>query len=77
MIDWIRHPYSKWKESNHSTAAKTVLINSSLLSIPTYHLSIYPIPYSSFDEISKIGSNFFWSKSSNRKASTLLVGIIL
>lgn len=67
MVDRIKSACSKWSHTKLSVTAKTVFINSSLLSIPNYHLSVSPIPDSVLNEISKIIQGFYWSKNSNRK----------
>lgn len=65
MIERIHRTHVRWKHSKLSPAAKTILINSSLLSIPTYYLSIYPILDSILHKISKIVRNFLWHKGGN------------
>lgn len=50
-----------------SMVAKSTLINSSLISIPTYYISIYPIPDSILKEIQKTVRSFFWHKGGNEK----------
>lgn len=67
MVDKIRRPYSRWNNFSLSPAAKATLINSSLLSIPTYNLLVYPIPDSVLSEITKVLRRFFWSHDYNGK----------
>lgn len=43
------------------------MINSYLLSIPTYTLSMYHIPETILSDITKVVRNFFWAKNSNVK----------
>ncbi|XP_039133286.1 uncharacterized protein LOC120270351 [Dioscorea cayenensis subsp. rotundata] len=52
MIDKIKNLCSRWKTYKLSSTAKSILINSSILSIPTYYLSAYPVPDSVLQEIS-------------------------
>lgn len=59
MIDKIWGMSARWKTYNLSDAAKAILINSSILSIPTYYLSSYPVLDSALLEISKIVRDFF------------------
>lgn len=66
-VDKICRTYARLKLSHLSPTAKTTLINSSILSIPTYYLSVYPIHDSILSEISKLVREFFWYKGSNRK----------
>lgn len=67
MIDKIRRTCDHWKLSKLSMAAKTTLINSSLLSIPTFYLLVYPIPESVLLEINKIIRDFLWHKGGKGK----------
>ncbi|XP_039130816.1 uncharacterized protein LOC120267185 [Dioscorea cayenensis subsp. rotundata] len=67
LIDNIKNRCSRWVHSKLSPAAKTVLINTSLLSLPIYYMSVYPIYDSILLEIHRIVRRFFWSKSSNGK----------
>lgn len=67
MIDKIRHQCNRWSNFNLSPAAKATLINSSLLSIPTYTMSVYSIPEGVFSEITKAVRKFYWSRNSNEK----------
>ncbi|XP_039125466.1 uncharacterized protein LOC120261592 [Dioscorea cayenensis subsp. rotundata] len=67
IIANIKNRCSRWTHSKLSPAAKTVLINSSLLSLPLYYLSVYPIYDSILLEIHRIVRRFFWSKSCNGK----------
>ncbi|XP_039146767.1 uncharacterized protein LOC120284004 [Dioscorea cayenensis subsp. rotundata] len=67
LVDRINRTCARWKNLKLSLAAKSTLINSSLLAIPTYYLSVYPIPDSILKDITKIIRNFFWHKSGNGK----------
>lgn len=66
MIAKIQYLCSRWRHLHLSSAAKVVLINSSLLSVPTYYLSVYPIHDSTLHEIKKITRGFFWHKGGDR-----------
>lgn len=66
MIDQVENLTKGWDHNHISPAGRTTLINSSIMSILLYYLSIYPIPDSILDQISKIARHFFWSKSGNR-----------
>ncbi|XP_039120948.1 uncharacterized protein LOC120257557 [Dioscorea cayenensis subsp. rotundata] len=67
MTDNIKLRCSRWLNSKLSPAAKTVLINSSLLSLPIYYLSVYPIYDSTLKDINRIVRRFFWCKNGNGK----------
>lgn len=58
MISWIRRICTKWKHSKLSQPAKTILINSSIFSIPTYYSFVYLIPDTVLKEINKIVREF-------------------
>lgn len=44
LVDKIRHTCNRWSNLHLSAAAKTILINSNLLSTPIYILLVYSIP---------------------------------
>lgn len=67
MVDRISHTYHRWENFKLSPATKTVLINSSLMFIPTYTLSVYLIPETILSDITRVVRNFFWAKHSNGK----------
>ncbi|XP_039119158.1 uncharacterized protein LOC120255390 [Dioscorea cayenensis subsp. rotundata] len=67
ITDNIKGRCSRWMHSKLSPTAKAVLINSSLLSLPIYYLSMYPIYDSILMEIHRVVRRFFWRKSSNGK----------
>lgn len=67
MIDKVHRTCYKWNNSKLSKVAKSTLINSSLLSFPTYYLSVYPIPDFVLAAITKIIRNFFWNQGGNGK----------
>ncbi|XP_039115766.1 uncharacterized protein LOC120251270 [Dioscorea cayenensis subsp. rotundata] len=67
MVDRIRRTCNSWSRFHLSPAAKTILINTSLLAVPIYTLSVYPIPDSILNEISRAVRKFFWSRDSNGK----------
>lgn len=78
MIAKIHRICYRWNHFKLSPASKIVLINSSLLSIPTYYLSVYPIPDFVLTKISKVVNSFLWEKKVAMKmASMLLLGLVL
>lgn len=48
------------------------MINSSLLSLSSYYLLIYPIPDSALDKISQSARNLLWANSSNRSGMPMV-----
>lgn len=78
MIDMIRGLCARWKTFHFFGAAKSVLINTSIISIPTYYLSAYPIPDSVLLKITKIVRNFFFGiKVAMKRASMISFGVAL
>lgn len=68
MVDKIRRTTGRWANYHLSPAAKGILINSVLLFVPLYTMSVYPIPDFIISEISKIVRKFFWSRHGNGTA---------
>lgn len=68
LLAKVENTLSIQKLSRISMAGKTILINSVLMSTPVYYLSVYSIPDTIFDGISKLARTFFCSKRGNRKA---------
>ncbi|XP_039138822.1 uncharacterized protein LOC120276159 [Dioscorea cayenensis subsp. rotundata] len=66
MVIKITRQCSRWNQSFLSPAAKVVLINYSLLSIPIYYLSVCPVYDTTLQEINRVVRRFFWHKGSNR-----------
>ncbi|XP_039135720.1 uncharacterized protein LOC120273142 [Dioscorea cayenensis subsp. rotundata] len=53
---------SKWNHSPISQAGRITLINSSIFSLPVYFLSIFHLPDSILDSISKLARRFLWGR---------------
>lgn len=67
MVDKIRNICSRWSNFTLSPTAKSVLINSTLLSIPIYTLLVYSMHESILFEITKVVRKFFCSRGGNEK----------
>ncbi|XP_039120341.1 uncharacterized protein LOC120256728 [Dioscorea cayenensis subsp. rotundata] len=67
IVDKISLTYKRCSNFHLSPTAKTVLIKSTILSIPTYTLSVYLIPDGILSVITKVVRKFFWSRDSNGK----------
>lgn len=72
MVEKVERSIATWHKSNISRAGKITLINSSLLSIPLYYLSVYPVSDCILDQISTCARNFLWSSSGNRSGMHLV-----
>lgn len=66
VITRIEKLIANWKNLHLSPVGKAILINSSIMSIPLYYLSVYPIPDTILDHFSKVARKFFLSRSGNR-----------
>jgi len=72
LVNKIEKSVTFWKKSRISTAGKTILINSNIMSTPIYYLSAYPVPDTILNRISKAAMDLFWSKDCNRKGIHLV-----
>lgn len=54
-----------WNKAKLFKAGKTILINSSIMALPTYYLSFYPIPDSALDNLSRSARKLLWANGSN------------
>lgn len=57
-----------------SQADNIILINSTLMALPSYLINVYPIPDSVLDHIAKAARKFLWSTVDMVVASLLLIG---
>lgn len=62
MVSHISNITNVWNHSNFSKAWRMVMINSTILSIPNYYMSTYPVPDCILDSISKLVRDFLWNK---------------
>ncbi|TYK10356.1 LINE-1 retrotransposable element ORF2 protein [Cucumis melo var. makuwa] len=60
----ISKKLASWKYSMLSKGGKITLIKSTLASLPTYQLSIFKAPVSTYKSIEKSWRNFFWKNLS-------------
>ncbi|XP_059451144.1 uncharacterized protein LOC132181938 [Corylus avellana] len=60
MLEKIARRLAPWKHSYLSKGARLTLIKSTLSNLPTYFLSLFPIPASVANRIEKIQRNFLW-----------------
>jgi hypothetical protein len=51
---------ARWKRLYLSKGGRVTLIKSTLSSIPTYFLSLFPIPMSVAHKIEKLQQDFLW-----------------
>lgn len=72
MVEKIDRVIANWNKSLISPTGKMTLINSSLLSVSLYYLSVYPIPDVILDKISTKARKFLWSNCGNRSGIHLV-----
>lgn len=56
---------ANWKSANISKARKAILINSSIMALPSFYLSVYPVPDSTLDKLSHLARKFLWDNGGN------------
>ncbi|XP_039133192.1 uncharacterized protein LOC120270234 [Dioscorea cayenensis subsp. rotundata] len=61
MINRINKSIVVWRKANLSKAGKSILINSILMVVPIYYLSVYPIPETVLFKFSKLARKFLWA----------------
>jgi hypothetical protein len=59
MIEKVELRLASWKQLYLSKGGRVMLIKSTLANLPTYYLSLFPIPISVAKHIEKIQRNFF------------------
>lgn len=72
MVDKLNGHIANWRKAKMSKAGKAVVINSIIMATPTYYLSIYLIPESVLNKISKIPRKFLWSNSDKDRSLHLV-----
>jgi hypothetical protein len=60
VIEKIESRLAGWKRMYLSKGARLTLINSTLSNIPTYYLSLFPIPVRVANRLNKIRKDFLW-----------------
>lgn len=61
---------SNWKSQYLSLGGRVVLINAVLDAMPTYLMSLFPIPVNVVDRIDALRRNFIWKGNSDKRRST-------
>lgn len=75
VIDWakleerLKRLYG-WKGGSLSLGGRNVHINSSLSSIPIYHMSMYFLPKTVLNRMDKIRITFFWQGEAQKRNTT-------
>jgi len=61
-----------WKRLYLSKAVRLMLIKSMLSNLPTYFLSLFPIPFGVTNRIEKLSRNFLWGGLDNESKFRLV-----
>jgi hypothetical protein len=60
IIEKMENRLAGWKILYLSKGGRLTLINSTISSLPTYFLSLFPIPMGVANRLEKLQRNFFW-----------------
>jgi hypothetical protein len=61
VIEKVERRLASWKKLYLSKGGRVMLIHSTLSSIPTYYLSLFPIPVSVTKKLEQLQNEFLWS----------------
>jgi hypothetical protein len=61
VIEKVERRLTSWKKLYLSKGGRVTLIHSTLSSIPTYYLSLFPIPVSVAKKLERLQREFLWS----------------
>jgi len=61
VIEKVERRLASWKKLYLSKGGRVTLIHSTLSSIPTYYLSLFPIPMSVAKKLERLQREFLWS----------------
>jgi len=65
VIEKVERRLASWKKLYLSKGGRVTLIHSTLSSIPTYYLSLFPIPVSVAKKLERLQREFLWSGMGN------------
>ena len=65
IIERMEKKLAGWKQLYLSKGGRLTLLKSTLSSLPTYYLSLFPIPQHVADRLEKIQRNFLWRRSND------------
>ena len=68
----IEKELARWKVQYLSLGGRVILINSVLDSLPTYVMSLFPIPAKVVKKLDKLRRNFLWKSNKEEKGYNLI-----
>ena len=68
ILEKAKIKISRWKAHYLSLGGRVTLINSVLDSLPTYVMSLFPIPPIIIKKLDRLRRNFLWKKVKREKA---------
>ena len=71
-LEKMEHKLSRWQRMYLSKGGRVTLIKSTLSSLPTYFLSLFPLPVSVAMCIEKIQRDFLWGDIGEERKSHLV-----
>jgi hypothetical protein len=75
IFEKMERKLSGWQRMYLSRGGRVTLIKSTLSSLPTYFMSLFPIPVSVARRIDKIQRDFLWGEWEMRRSFIWLSGV--
>jgi len=72
VIEKCKKKLAKWKTRYLSRGGRLTLINTILDSLPTYMISLFPIPRGVIKRLDNIGRKFLWQGNKEKKSFHLV-----
>ena len=73
MIEKCEKKLTRWKSQYISFGGRVTLINSVLDALPTYMMSIFPIPNGVIQRLDKIRRDFLWKGTKENDSTVKLL----
>lgn len=67
VVEKCEKRLANWKSQYLSIGGRLILINSVLDAMPTYMMSLFPIPHGVIERLNKLRRNFLWEGNSETK----------
>jgi len=76
VVEKCEMKLARWKSQYLSRGGRLTLINSVLDALPTYMMSVFPIPQIVIDRLDKIRRKFLWQGNNEKKSYNLVNGML-